>query len=298
MSILLSLLACTGATQRQPQDLADQAARVADGSADAIGMLAFLNDAGTDLALLDDDVALDSRAAGAIIDWRDGDDAVQGSSDDRSYTTMEQLDARYYVGDSAMNKIQAYALDAGFVPTDDADYLGTWDGVAFTLGEANSVLALSNDTGETYLDDTLGLDSRAVSSIMDARPIATVQELAGLYYVGTSALETLKAESNSACDTPGWDQVYVYNAGDDAWRSELSSGLVAVIDETLLTDDWCGEATGSPEFVKAAIDLFDCEEKGYILELGQGMLDYPSIDWYIEFEVDTSYSYFLSTCEV
>ena len=71
-----------------------------------------------------------------------------------------------------------------------------------------------------------------------------------------------------------------------------------MIDETLLTDDWCGEATGSPEFVKAAIDLFDCEEKGYILELGQGMLDYPSIDWYIEFEVDTSYNYFLSTCEV
>ncbi len=54
-----------------------------------------------------------------------------------------------------------------------------------------------NDVPAHVLDIDFGLDARAVDSIMRARPVETVDALSRLYYVGGSALRTLKAESLS-----------------------------------------------------------------------------------------------------
>ncbi|MFK7927448.1 MAG: hypothetical protein AB8H79_04630 [Myxococcota bacterium] len=275
-------------------------AKMEDGSPEALGVIAFLNDADTTYEMLDTTVGLDRRAAESIIAHRNGPDGTLGWLKDSLFTSIDEVDDCYYVGGTALGLLEDWAIDNGWVALDDDDVLGTFDGVEFTLGQAKSTVLLANTAGKTYLDDDLGLDARAVKSIVAARPIANVEDLAELYYVGKSALTTLKedADSGKACDTKGWDIEYVYDNGDGAWRDELPASLVDIIDDTLDEDEWCGPATDSPWFVKATVDLFDCEAKGYTIELGQYMLEYPSVSWYIEFEVDADFDWKLGTCEV
>ena len=279
---------------------ADEAARAIDGTPAAMGMLAFLNDGATTFELLDVDVALDKRAAQSIIDWRDGVDRTFGNYDDRPFKSVDTVDNRYYVGASALRKIEEWAFAHGWVPTNDDDILGTWDDVTFTVGEAEAVVELSNTAGANYLDDNLALDSRAVDAILAARPIESVYELAGLYYVGTGALNALRDDAMGAevCETPGWDIEYLYADDSGEWRTTLPTELVAVIDQSLERDNWCDEGYEQPWFVKATIDRFNCDAKGYTIELGQHMVDYPQVVWYIEFEADEQFDWFHSTCEV
>jgi hypothetical protein len=155
-------------------------------------MLSFVNDASTTLTVLDLDAALDSRAASGIVAHRDGPDGKVGTKDDDHFDTIAELDAVYYVGDSALQAILDYASAHGWVATDPDDVLGTWDGVTFTLGESELVLAQANGATYAALDVDAALDKRAVDAIVAARPVDTIAELASLSYVGTSALTKLK----------------------------------------------------------------------------------------------------------
>jgi hypothetical protein len=167
---------------------------VADGSSEAIGVLALLNDGATTVDLLDFDIALDSRAAGNLVGHRDGGDDLFGTSDDDLFGDMTEVDDVRWVGASAIGKLAAYATDNGYVPLED-EVLGTWDGVQFTVSEAEATVAFANAASHDLLDYDLGLDRRAVDSIVAAQPIASVAQLAGLYYVGHTALATLKDEA-------------------------------------------------------------------------------------------------------
>jgi hypothetical protein len=270
-----------------------------EGTQEGMAMLDFLNHPSTSYELLDDDVALDRRAAGNLISHRDGWDLVSGTSDDDLFTSIDEVDAVRWVGPSAIGKMMDYAASNGWMLTGD-DVLGTWDRVQFTVDEAAAVVELANTAGPNTLDDNIGLDSRAADSIVDARPVSSVHEIAGLYYVGKSALTKLKdyAAGEEGCEVPGWETEYVYLDDAAAWEDRVPAGLVALVEQVLETDDWCGEAYGEPWFVKATIDRFECEEKGYTLELGQGMLEYPEISWYIEFEVDMDFGLGYGVCEV
>src|SRR5690606_27583784 len=84
-----------------------------------------------------------------------------------------------------------FATARGYVPHGD-DLLGTYDGVPFSVDEALATVALVNDASEATLDVELGLDRRAVDSILAARPLQSVLALSELYYVGESALSKLK----------------------------------------------------------------------------------------------------------
>ncbi len=55
--------------------------------------------------------------------------------------------------------------------------------------------------GAAYLDDDLALNARAVDAIIEARPIATVEELAAVKYVGPSTMQTLW---DAAQGEPDW----------------------------------------------------------------------------------------------
>ena len=281
-------------------ELDESGARATEGSPEALGMLAFLNDAGTTYELLDNEVGLDRRAAESIIAHRNGPDGELGWLQDRLFETVAEVDDCYYVGTTALNLIEQWALDHDWVALNDDDVLGIWDGVSFTVAEAEATLELANTAGAGFMDDDLGLDSRAVNSIVDARPIASVKDLSELYYVGKSALTSLKgaAAGQPDCAVEGWETLYIYDEGDGAWRAQLPAEFVAVVDEVVQNDGWCGEATGEAWFVKATVDRFNCEDKGYTIELGQHMLEYPEVVWYIEFEVDSEYDFFHSTCEV
>lgn len=169
---------------------------IVDGSPDAVGLLGFLNAPTTTHAVLDDDVPLDRRAADNLIGHRDGPDGVAGTRDDDLFDDIAEVDAVFWVGPSTMDRLLAHARSLGWVP-EGGDLLGTYDGVPFTVDEAAAVLAFVNTASETMLDDEVGLDRRAVASILAETPVSSVQRLAELYYVGRTALERLKAHAGA-----------------------------------------------------------------------------------------------------
>lgn len=188
LALVLALTGC--ALSPEGPEAADTAATQALSERQAEGVLALVNDVETDFELLDVDVALDRRAASNIIARRDGADAEAGTDDDRPFESIDELDAVSYVGPSALRRLEEYAADFGFVPTDDSPH-GTYDGVAFTYGEADAVLAFINAASNEGLREG-GVPSRAVTSILAARPVESMEVLASLYWVGPRTLETLR----------------------------------------------------------------------------------------------------------
>lgn len=175
VAIALATAAC--ATAETAVD--DSAAALTDGTAEAFGVLALLNDPRTTEELLDVDVGLDARAARNLIAAR-------------PFPSITAVDDVRWVGPAALDRLTAYALDHGWVPAGD-DVLGVFDGVPFTVNEAIAVLDLANTAPASVLRDDVPLDRRAVDSILAARPVATMPELAELYYVGSAMLQRLKA---------------------------------------------------------------------------------------------------------
>ena len=299
---LFAVVGCAPTTDSVlPVDLQAQSksASESDGTPEGVGILAFLNDPSTTVHVLDFDVPLDHRSATGLAEYRLGKDGLWGTGDDNVFDSVAEVDSVHWVGPRALERLSRYAEEQGFVPGAD-ELLGTYDGVDFTVAEAAAVVELANTAGPNTLDDNVALDSRAADSIVDARPVSSVYEISGLYYVGASALNKLRdyAEGEEGCDVPGWETEYVYADDVDPWEDRVPAGLVSLVEEVLGTDDWCGTADGDPWFVKATVDRFDCEEKGYTLELGQNMQEYPEISWYIEFEVDENFGLGYAVCEV
>ena len=164
-----------------------------DGTPQAIGVMALLNDSDTTVQVLDDDARLDSRAARSITEYRAGEDGeyTGGTHDDRIFRTIAELDALYFVGGSALSRLLDYATANDYVP-EGGELLGVWDNVAFTVDEASGALQWVNGSSADALD--VQLDRRAVDSIVAARPLASVQQLSGLYYVGQSAMLAAREE--------------------------------------------------------------------------------------------------------
>jgi hypothetical protein len=162
-----------------------------DGTPLAVGVLSFLNDASTTLSLLDDDVPLHAGAAANIVAHRDGLDGDFGTSDDDPFDDVAEVLRVKQVGPWRMQQMTDYAALHGWVPEGD-DLLGVYDGVSFTVTQADAVLAFVNNATFEQLDDDVGLDKRAAQSIFDDLPIYAVLELSKRYYVGKSALGKLK----------------------------------------------------------------------------------------------------------
>ena len=78
---------------------------------------------------------------------------------------------------------------AGETRGDDAGYEVA---DAASVEEAEQTLALTNSLNEFELDQGLRLHRTAAESIVLAQPIATIDQLSRLYYVGGSALSKLK----------------------------------------------------------------------------------------------------------
>jgi hypothetical protein len=184
-----------------------------DGTPEALAAIHFLNAETTTFTVLDQNVPLDRRAATQIILERDGLDAVFGTNDDTVFDSLAQVEEIRWVGPSSIERIINFAADAGWAADED-EVLGSWDGVSFTVEEASQTLDVANHSSFAFLDDTLGLDERAVRSIVDARPIHSVSELAGLYYVGGVALDILK-------NTPGPGGV----SPEEVFHQDLSDAL-------------------------------------------------------------------------
>lgn len=170
---------------------------IVEGTAPAAGVLAMLNHPATTVAALDEDAALDVRAARNLIAHRDGGDAQPGTGDDRSFDTIAEVDAIEYVGPSALAKLEAFAAAGSWIP-EGTDVLGTWDEVTFSVVQAEETVALANGASVEMLDVEVALDRRAVDAIVAARPLDTVLALSELYYVGPSALLKMRDWTDTA----------------------------------------------------------------------------------------------------
>lgn len=234
--LLLALLAACATEQPQSRPAIDDGAkmRVAEGSAEAYGILRFLNDAGTTQAVLDYDVGLDRRAATALSEHRDGPDGRAGTRDDYDYDTIAEVDAQYYVGDAAFDALLAYTAAEGWVPDAD-EVVGTWDGVDFTVDQAAAVLDLVNTASLLTLDIDAGLDRRAANGIVDTRPFTDIGALASVSYVGRAALTHLQdyaahialGQNGDDCDTD-----------DDCAADLRCMGAVAYGSGIMCVDTW------------------------------------------------------------
>lgn len=87
---------------------------VAEGSPEAVGVLALVNQASKDV--LGNDVGLSANAARNIVAYRLGDDDVAGTADDERFDTLTELDAVPFVGPVAWRALLAYAEANGYVP--------------------------------------------------------------------------------------------------------------------------------------------------------------------------------------
>lgn len=172
------LLALACACEVEHPDEATAAAAIAEGTPAAVGVLAFVNAPATTFEVLDDGVPLDRRAA-------------EGIMARRPLGSIAALDDVPYVGPAALRDLEAYARAAGYIPEDD-DVLGTFEGVAFTVAEAELALRLVNEESDGVLRYEVGLDRRAVDGILAGRPVHSVAELAELYWVGPVTLQRIR----------------------------------------------------------------------------------------------------------
>ncbi len=185
--LLALLLACTtDVNVAKDPDAVSAQERLGLTDAEVAAILEFLNHCGTTLDLLDDDAALDSDAADALVSHRDGPDGDCGTGDDAPYLTLDEVDAVPQVGDQTIRAVLAFLTDG------EVDPGGTWEGVDFTEEEVEVVLAIANDATPEQLDADVGLDADAASNILGERPIADMDTLAAIAEVGPSALQKLK----------------------------------------------------------------------------------------------------------
>ncbi|HTJ44724.1 MAG TPA: nuclease A inhibitor family protein [Kofleriaceae bacterium] len=229
---ILSLSACMDAGDT------DATEGALTGTPDELALTRFLNDATTTVQTLDTDVALDRRAAQNLIAHRDGADGVLGTADDDRFDTSDEVDAVAYVGPSAMTKLVAFANAGGWVK--DGELFGNFDGVPFTVAQARATVTLATTATAETLHDTIKLDPRAVSSIVAARPIATMAQLASLYYVGPSALTKLRDYVPAPACTGTDDDVVagLKAATDGMWLTSESDYPLEVV-------SWASSATAA-----------------------------------------------------
>lgn len=163
-----------------------------DGTPEGVGVLRLLNDPETTLVVLDVDASMNRRAAQALMAHRAGPDGRFGTRDDDRFDSIAEVDSVRYVGPTALGRLVAFAHASARVPEGD-ELLGSYDRVRFSVDEAAAALRLINRASVQTLDVDMELNRRAVDSIVAARPIASMQELSELRYVGATALRRIKA---------------------------------------------------------------------------------------------------------
>ena len=98
-----------------------------------------------------------------------------------------EIAAYSYFGASAATDLLAFVQADGSCGEPDL----VVEGVPMSVDEASAVLVVANGASQDDLDDAAGLDARAAANIVTARPIADIDALAAVSYVGSSALELL-----------------------------------------------------------------------------------------------------------
>ncbi len=214
--LALSLTACIADDGTGDTELA-----ITEGSAEAVGVLRFLNGPAADVETLDIDAALDVRAARNIVARVRGADAVLGTADDRLLVSIADLDSVSQVGPATIDRLLVYVESIGGVPRIEAD------GILLTAAEAAAIVAAANGATEAALDVDAALDARAARNLIAARPLADIAAVAAVSYVGASAIEKLRR----------WAPTWSAPPADDACVPALRAGMRACVEAQLAGQD-------------------------------------------------------------
>lgn len=160
---------------------------LAEGTHDALAMLALVNEPTTGDALLKAAGVTATATRKAILAHRDATDAKAQTSDDDVFDTVAELDGIKGVGPATLDAVAKYALLHGY-GVDRGEYLDVY----FTEAQATRTLALVNEATVTELDVDASLDKRAAESIVAARPIYSIAKLATVSRVKATALRLLR----------------------------------------------------------------------------------------------------------
>jgi len=142
ISPFLLLAACVG---EATDEVDDRVAFLADGDPSAAGVLRLVN--AVSLAVLDDDVGLDGRAAANIVAHRDGADGVRGTADDDPFGTIAELDAIPYVGPAALDSLVAYAEANGWTSRPTRVWCDVLQQLRLADGTSLETVTLSSELG-------------------------------------------------------------------------------------------------------------------------------------------------------
>lgn len=205
--LALILGACGGAPVVDGEPSPDPAALgLTEGTPEAIGVLALLNDPATTETRLDVDARLDSRAAHNLAAHRDGPDAKPGTSDDDLYDDIAEVDGVKWVGSAALKQLVAFAKQEGYVKPAGGGVApsgaGSYEGVYFSARQVALTLQLANTASVKTLDDDVSLDSRAATGIAATRPLSGLDELAAVSHVGATALRLMRDFADLHLDLP------------------------------------------------------------------------------------------------
>ncbi len=254
---------------------------LATGSPAGEGVLAFLNDSFISFAVLDTEVPLNALAAQALFDYRAGPDGVLRTGDDRRFVSIEQVDAVPYVGPAALAALEAYVKGTGRVELPVDGHVGTFHGLAFNLAEARRAIHAANTQSAATLENTFGIPTAAVQSIVAARPILHMVQLSRLANMDAVALGQLKTHTQLAaegdpCTGPGTcqsglhcegrpgdgsspygrciDPAYIPGDGDTCSRFVAcpSSKLICIGLASGWTDGYCAPAWMGASFTEYA----------------------------------------------
>ncbi|RKG75285.1 proprotein convertase P-domain-containing protein [Corallococcus terminator] len=180
--------------------LASQGQELATGTPAGNGVVLFLNDYSTTLAVLDTQVPLNLLAAQSLMDWREGPDGVLHTGDDRRFVSIEQVDAVPNVGPAALAALETYARGTGRVALPVDGWVGTFQGVTFNVAEARRALAVVNAQSASALQASYGVSAAAANAIVSARPFFHILKLGRLPAVDGTSLQNLKTATQQAAE--------------------------------------------------------------------------------------------------
>lgn len=232
LTAVFAATACGSTVETEPTDGPNDCVLCGADRADALGLTAYEEAAVLDLVntvsrrALDEDVALDRRAANNIVDARPIGD-------------LEQLDAVAWVGKTAFKRLRNYVVDHDLVGScgddvlqttveacDDGNTSGgdgcssrcqveagvTVHGVAEGSWDAMFILEIANEATFEDLDVDARLDRRAAENIVANRPFGSLTQLDRVPYVGATV----------------FDRLLNYTPGDQCTTGELDELIVDV----------------------------------------------------------------------
>ncbi len=89
-----------------------------EGSPEALGVLALVNDQTLDAAALKAAAGITIKVSRNIVTHRDGSDGQAGTEDDDAFDTLAELDAIPFVGPATLNALLEAARDRGLIPAE------------------------------------------------------------------------------------------------------------------------------------------------------------------------------------